>query len=163
MGIQFLFATLILTGFFQTLAGLFKMGKFVRMIPKSVMMGFVNGLAIVIFTSQLGMFQMDGEWLEGSLMYSMLALVSLTMAIMFFLPKITKKIPEALAAIIIVSLIVIFGDIETQTVKSFIVSLGGDGIKAGLPSFNIPLISLSLENLILITPYALILSIYWFN
>ena len=61
MGIQFLFATLILTGFFQTLAGLFKMGKFVRMIPKSVMMGFVNGLAIVIFTSQLGMFQMDGE------------------------------------------------------------------------------------------------------
>ena len=158
MGIQFLFATLILTGIFQTLAGLFKMGKFVRMIPKSVMMGFVNGLAIVIFTSQLGMFQMDGEWLEGSLMYSMLALVSLTMAIMFFLPKITKKIPEALAAIIIVSLIVIFGDIETQTVKSFIVSLGGDGIKAGLPSFNIPLISLSLENLIFITPYALILA-----
>jgi len=88
----------------------------------------------------------------------MLGLVLLTMFIMFFLPRITKKIPEALAAIIIVSSIVIFGDIETQTVKSFIVSLGGEGIKAGLPSFNIPLISLNLETLSFITPYAFILA-----
>jgi len=158
LGVQFLFATLILAGIFQSLAGLLKMGKFVRMIPKSVMMGFVNGLAIVIFTSQLGMFKSEGQWLEGGLLYSMLGLVFLTMMIMFFLPKITKKIPEALAAIIIVSSIVIFGDIETQTVKSFIVSLGGDGIKAGLPVFNIPLISLNLETLSFITPYALILA-----
>jgi len=158
MGIQFLFATLILTGIFQGLAGIMKMGKFIRMIPKSVMMGFVNGLAIIIFTSQLDMFKLEGEWLQGSLMYNMLALVLLTMGIMFLLPKITNKIPEALAAIIIVSLIVIFGDIETQTVKSFILSLGGEGIKAGLPQFNIPIISLNLENLLFITPYALILA-----
>ena len=158
MGIQFLFATLILAGLFQVFAGITKMGKFIRMIPKSVMMGFVNGLAIVIFTSQLGMFKSAGVWLEGTAMYSMISLVLLTMFIMFLLPKITKKIPEALVAIITVSLIVIFGDIETQTVKSFIVSLGGDGIKAGLPTFNIPIISLNLETLIFITPYALILA-----
>ena len=158
MGLQFLFATLILAGIFQVLAGVLKMGKFVRMIPHSVMMGFVNGLAIVIFTSQLGMFQSGGEWLEGSAMFTMLGLVALTMGIMFFLPKITKKVPDALAAIIVVSLIVIFGDIDTQTVKSFIVAGGGEGIKAGLPTFNIPLISLNLETLGFIAPYALILA-----
>ncbi len=158
MGLQYLFATLILAGIFQALAGILKMGKFVRMIPHSVMMGFVNGLAIVIFTSQLGMFKSNGAWLEGSAMLNMLGLVGLTMAIMFFLPKLTKKVPAALTAIIVVSAIVIFGDINTETVRSFIVAGGGDGIKAGLPNFNIPIISLSLETLKFITPYALILA-----
>ena len=158
MGLQFLFATLILTGIFQVLAGAFKMGKFVRMIPHSVMMGFVNGLAIVIFTSQLGMFQSEGAWLEGGAMFTMLGLVALTMGIMYFLPKITKNIPEALVAIIVVSLIVIFGNIDTQTVKSFIIEGGGEGIKAGLPTFNVPIIALNLETLAFIAPYALILA-----
>ena len=158
VGLQFLFATLILTGIFQALAGVLRMGKFVRMIPHSVMMGFVNGLAIVIFTSQLGMFQTGGEWLESRAMLTMLALVALTMGIMFVLPKITKKIPDALAAIIIVSILVIFGDIDTQTVKSFIVAGGGEGIKAGLPTFNVPMIAFNLETLGFITPYALILA-----
>jgi SulP family sulfate permease len=158
MGLQFLFATLILTGIFQALAGVLRMGKFVRMIPHSVMMGFVNGLAIVIFTSQLGMFQIGGEWIESGAMLTMLGLVALTMGIMFVLPKITKKIPDALAAIIVVSILVIFGDIDTQTVKSFIVAGGGEGIKAGLPTFNIPMIALNLETLGFITPYALILA-----
>ena len=80
-------------------------------------------------------------------MFTMLGLVALTMGIMFILPKITKKVPDALAAIIVVSLIVIFGDIDTQTVKSFIVAGGGEGIKAGLPTFNVPMISLSFETL----------------
>ena len=158
MGLQFLFATLILTGIFQALAGVFKMGKFVRMIPHSVMMGFVNGLAIVIFTSQLGMFQSGGDWLEGGAMFTMLGLVALTMGIMYFLPKITKNIPEALAAIIVVSLIVIFGNVDTQTVKSFIIEGGGEGIKAGLPTFNVPMIALNLDTLAFIAPYALILA-----
>ena len=158
MGLQFLFATLILTGIFQVLAGAFKMGKFVRMIPHSVMMGFVNGLAIVIFTSQLGMFQSEGAWLEGGAMFTMLGLVALTMGIMYFLPKITKNIPEALVAIIVVSLIVIFGNIDTQTVKSFIIEGGGEGIKAGLPTFNLPIIALNLKTLGFIAPYALILA-----
>ena len=140
MGLQYLFATLILSGLIQAAAGFFKMGKFVRMIPHPVMMGFVNGLAIVIFTSQLGMFKSQGAWLEGTPLLIMLGLVALTMAIMFLLPKITKKIPAALTAILVVSFIVIFGDVNTETVKSFIVAGGGEGIKAGLPSFNIPLI-----------------------
>jgi len=158
MGLQYLFATLILAGIIQTAAGLFKLGKFVRMIPHSVMLGFVNGLAIVIFLSQLGMFKSNGQWLEGQDMVYMIGLVTLTMAIMVFLPMLTKKVPAALTAIIVVSLIVIFGAIETETVKSFIVASGGEGIKAGLPSFNIPLISLSWETLKFISPYALILA-----
>ena len=158
MGLQYLFATLILAGILQTAAGLFKLGKFVRMIPHSVMLGFVNGLAIVIFLSQLGMFKSNGQWLEGQDLMYMLGLVALTMAIMVVLPYITKKVPAALTAIIVVSLIVIFGDLETETVKSFIVASGGEGIKAGLPTFNIPLISLNWETLAFIFPYALILA-----
>lgn len=157
-GLQFLFATLILTGILQAAAGFFRLGKFVRMIPHSVMMGFVNGLAIVIFLSQLNMFKLDGQWLEGMALYTMLGLVGLTMAIMFFLPKLTSKIPAALLAILVVSGLVIFGNIETQTVKSFIVAGGGTGIKAGLPSFHIPTIPLSLASLKFIFPYALILA-----
>ncbi len=158
MGLQYLFATLILAGLMQAAAGFFKMGKFVRMIPHPVMMGFVNGLAIVIFTSQLDMFKSQGVWLEGTSLFTMIGLVALTMAIMFLLPKITKKIPAALTAILVVSSIVIFGDIDTENVKSFIIAGGGEGIKAGLPYFNIPLISLNWETLKFITPYALILA-----
>jgi SulP family sulfate permease len=158
IGLQYLFATLILTGIFQTLAGFLKMGKFVRMIPSSVMMGFVNGLAIVIFLSQLEMFKTQGEWLTGPSLYIMLGLVILTMLIMFFLPKLTKNIPGALTAIVLVSSIVILGDIDTSSVKSFINEGGGKGIKAGLPSFNIPLISLNWQTLQFIVPYALILA-----
>lgn len=157
-GLQYLFATLVLTGIIQISAGALRLGKFVRMIPHSVMMGFVNGLAIVIFLSQLGMFKSEGEWIENEALYIMIGLVLLTMAIMYFLPKLTKKIPAALTAIVIVSLIVIFGNIGTETVQSFIVSNGGQGIKAGLPSFNVPLISLSFETLSFIMPYALILA-----
>ena len=157
-GLQYLFATLILAGIIQTTAGLFRLGKFVRMIPHSVMLGFVNGLAIVIFLSQLGMFKSNGQWQEGQDLMYMIALVVLTMAIMVFLPRLTKKVPAALTAIIVVSLIVIFGGIETETVKSFIVASGGEGIKAGLPTFNIPLIDLNWETLKFISPYALILA-----
>ena len=88
----------------------------------------------------------------------MMGLVAVTMLIMIFLPMLTKKIPAALTAIVVVSLVVIFGELETETVRSFIVANGGEGIKAGLPSFQFPLISLSLETLFFITPYALILA-----
>lgn len=158
MGLQYLFAALLLTGIIQIFAGLFRLGKFVRMIPYPVMMGFVNGLAIVIFISQLGMFKSQGEWLQGVSLYTMMGLVAVTMLIMIFLPMLTKKVPAALTAIVVVSLVVIFGELETETVRSFIVANGGEGIKAGLPSFQFPLISLSLETLFFITPYALILA-----
>lgn len=157
-GLQYLFATLLLTGIIQMLVGVLKLGKFIRMVPHSVMMGFVNGLAIVIFMSQLEMFQPNGEWLAGADLAVMLGLVALTMAIMFFLPKINKNIPGALVAILVVSAVVIFGDINTSTVLSFVQSKGGTGISADLPEFNIPLIPMNLESLGFIFPYALILA-----
>ena len=157
-GLQYLFFTLLLAGGIQTLAGVFRLGKFVRMIPHSVMMGFVNGLAIVIFISQLGMFKSQGEWLEGSALMVMIGLVIATMAIIFVLPMITKKIPAALTAILAVSMLVIFSGVETETVHSFILSNGGSGIKAGLPTFNFPSVALSLETLLFVLPYALILA-----
>ncbi len=122
------------------------------------MMGFVNGLAIVIFISQLGMFKTNEGWLEGPALYTMLGLVAITMGIMLILPKINKNIPAALVAIVTVSLIVILSGIETETVRSFIVSKGGTGIKAGLPSFGIPTIPLNWETIKFIAPYSLILA-----
>ncbi len=158
LGIQYLFATLLLMGSIQILFGVFKLGKFVRLIPHPVMMGFVNGLAIVIFLSQLQMFKIEDHWIEGVPLVTMLFLIALTMGIMFVLPKLTKKIPAALTAILVVSAIVIFGDVETQTVKSFIQSGGGTGIKAGLPSFKIPMIDWSWNDFLFILPYAVILA-----
>jgi SulP family sulfate permease len=158
-GLQYLFATLILAGVFQILAGVFRLGKFARMIPHPVMMGFVNGLAIVIGMSQIGMFKVGGEWLTGSTLYMMIGLVVLTMLLMWGLPKINKNIPAGLVAILAVSCIVIFGGIDTQTVKSFIVAGGGTGIAAGLPTFVIPAVNFfSLETLKFISPYAIILA-----
>ncbi len=157
-GLQYLFATIVLAGLIQMSAGFLKLGKFIRMVPQSVMMGFVNGLAIVIFTSQLGMFKSGGEFISGSALYVMLALVLLTMAIMYFLPMFSKKVPAALVAIIVVSLIVILGGVETETVRSFVLAKGGTGIKAGLPTFNVPMIPLNWETLRFISPYAFILA-----
>jgi SulP family sulfate permease len=157
-GLQFLFVTLILAGLIQVAAGVLRLGKFVRMIPHSVMMGFVNGLAIVIFLSQLSMFKSQGEWLSGSALSTMIGLVALTMAIMVGLPYLTKKVPAALTAIVVVSLLAIFGNLETETVRSFVVANGGTGIQAGFPSFNLPIISFSLGSLFFILPYACILA-----
>lgn len=157
--LSYLFFTLLLTGLIQMLAGVFKLGKFIRLVPTPVMMGFVNGLAIVIFMSQINMFKSGGDWLQGSSMMIMIALVLLTMALMHFLPKINKALPAGLLAILTVSCIVIFGGVETETVKSFIVAGGGEGIKAGLPSFNFPMIpDFSLASLKLMLPYAFILA-----
>ncbi len=167
LGLYYLFLTVILMGFIQVLAGLFKLGKFVRLIPHPVMMGFVNGLAIVIFLSQLGMFkQTIGEekvWLEGSSLGFMIGLVGLTMFIMWSLPKIkaTKKLPEALIAILVVSGIVIFSNLDVATVGSFIKDGGGEGLKGGFPVpvletfYNIPL---NFTTFKFIFPYALILA-----
>ncbi len=158
MGLQYLFATLLLTGLIQMAAGFLRLGKFIRLVPHPVMMGFVNGLAIVIFLSQLQMFKSNGDWLHGSSLFMMIGLVALTMAIMIILPKVNNKIPAALVAILGVSVMVIFGGIETETVKSFILSKGGTGISAGLPSFALPDVGLSLQTLKFIAPYAFILA-----
>ena len=167
LGLYYLFLTVMLMGVIQVLAGVFKLGKFVRLIPHSVMMGFVNGLAIVIFLSQLGMFKktIGGEkvWLEGPSLWYMIGLVGLTMIIMWGLPKLkaTKKLPEALIAILVVSAIAIFSNLDVATVGSFIKDGGGEGLKGGFPvpvleTFST--IPLNFETLKFIFPYALILA-----
>ncbi|NND53145.1 MAG: SulP family inorganic anion transporter [Flavobacteriaceae bacterium] len=165
LGLYYLFATVILMGIIQMLAGFFKLGKFVRLIPHPVMMGFVNGLAIVIFLSQLGMFQHveNGErvWMQGAQLFIMLGLVALTMIIMLGLPKLNKKLPEALIGIVVVSAIVILGNLDVATVGSFIRDGGGEGLKGGLPVFQADIfnkIPLTWETLKFIGPYALILA-----
>ena len=152
-------------GFIQILAGVMKLGKFVRLIPHPVMMGFVNGLAIVIFISQLGMFKtarVDGlVWMQGQELWTMIGLVALTMGIMFGLPKLTKKLPEALIAILVVSMLVIFGNLDVATVGSFIRDGGGEGLKGGLPQFQwaiFEVIPFNFETLRFIGPYAVILA-----
>tara|TARA_R110002073_G_scaffold53840_4_gene138879 strand:- start:84333 stop:85994 length:1662 start_codon:yes stop_codon:yes gene_type:complete len=178
LGLYYLFLTVILMGGIQMLAGVLKLGKFVRLIPHPVMMGFVNGLAIVIFTSQLGMFpnlvsegtsfwSTPGVWFEqlfsNGAFWKMLSLVGLTMLIMWGLPKIkaTKKLPEALIAILVVAGIVIFSNLDVATVGSFIRDGGGEGLQGGFP---VPVletfskIPLDFTTLRFIFPYALILA-----
>ncbi len=167
LGLYYLFLTVILMGIIQMLAGILKLGKFVRLIPHPVMMGFVNGLAIVIFLAQLKMFKknVDGEyyWLEGQNLWLMIGLVGLTMLIMWGLPKIkaTRKLPEALIGILVVSAIVIFSNLDVATVGSFIRDGGGEGLKG---SFPVPVletfskIPLNTDTLWFILPYAGILA-----
>ena len=157
LGLQWLFITLLFVGAIQITAGIFKLGKFVRLIPHPVMMGFVNGLAIVIFLSQLGLFpetgtegfsivKNTGEWFSAlfsnSAFWMMMAFVGLTMAIMHFLPKVTKKVPAALVAIVVVAAIVIFGKLDMSTVGSFIRDSGGTGLEGGLPTFQFQIFGL---------------------
>ena len=170
-GVEYLFATVVLMGILQILAGIFRLGKFIRLVPHPVMLGFVNGLAIVIFLSQIPMLQsitpegkwgwMSGTWLTDSALWIMLILVGLTMAIIRFLPLITTAVPSALVAIVVVSLMVIGLDLETLTVVDFLQEKTGDlnaTIAGGLPTFHIPLVPINLETLIIILPYAVILA-----
>ena len=167
LGLYYLFLTVILMGFIQILAGVFKLGKFVRLIPHPVMMGFVNGLAIVIFLSQLGMFKTtvgsEKVWLDGENLYMMIGLVGLTMLIMWGLPKIkaTKKLPEALIAILVVAGIVIFSNLDVATVGSFIRDGGGEGLQGSFPTVELDTFSkipINLNTFWFILPYALILA-----
>jgi len=155
-GLDYVFGAIALAGIFQILVGLFKLGKFIRLVPQSVMFGFVNGLAIVIFLSQFEQFKtmVNGEivWLSGTPFYIMAGLVMLTVGLVLVLPKITKAIPASLAAILIVFGIVIGFGIETKQVSD-IASISG-----GLPPFHIPNIALTIENLQIIFPYALVMA-----
>ncbi|MFK8049949.1 MAG: SulP family inorganic anion transporter [Halioglobus sp.] len=168
-GVEYLFATVVLMGVLQILAGALRLGKFIRMVPHPVMLGFVNGLAIVIFLAQLGQFGVAGEagwlagtfmedtildvsWLEGQQLYMLLGLVFLTMSIIHFLPKLTTVVPSSLVAILVVSFLVFGLDLDTRVV--------GDvaSIKGGLPQFHIPTVPFSLDTLYIIFPYAVILA-----
>ncbi|GEM76346.1 SulP family inorganic anion transporter [Vibrio sagamiensis] len=165
-GVQYLFAAIMLAGILQVAAGLFKLGKFIRIVPHPVMIGFVNGLAIVIFLAQLGQFKapdINGTlaWLPQDQMMLMLGLVALTMAIIYFLPKLTTAVPSSLVAIVTVSTLVIGLDLETRTVVDFLRTMSGNEaatLAGSLPSFSIPSVPFTLETLQIIFPYAMILA-----
>ncbi|MBI9068959.1 MAG: SulP family inorganic anion transporter [Salinivirgaceae bacterium] len=157
-GIEYLFVAVILMGLIQMSIGLLKLGKFIRLVPHAVMFGFVNGLAIVIFISQLSQFKkinISGieQWLSGNAMLIMIGFVLLTMSIIHFLPKITKAIPAPLTAIIVVSLLIIAFNIPTKTVGD-IASISG-----GLPEFHLPRVPISFETLKIVFPYSLIMAL----
>lgn len=156
-GVEYIFATVVLAGVIQMLAGILKLGKFIRLVPHPVMFGFVNGLAIVIFLAQLDQFKITGTdgilaWMSGIQLYTMLGLVFLTMLIIWGLPKLTKAIPASLMAILVISGIVIFMGIDTKTVGDIA------SIQGGFPPFHIPAIPMTLEALSIVFPYALIVA-----
>lgn len=156
-GVEYLFATVVLTGLLQIGAGVLRLGKYIRMVPYPVMLGFVNGLAIVIFLAQLQHFHIQGpdgatQWMHGSTLYIFIGLIALTMAISHFLPRLTTMIPSSLAAIITVTVIVLGFHIDTKSVGDLA------SIEGGLPSFHLPVVPLTWETLRIIFPYALILA-----
>ncbi|UZT97170.1 SulP family inorganic anion transporter [Chryseobacterium fluminis] len=156
-GIEYLFATVVLAGIFQLLVGFFRLGKFVRLIPQPVMYGFLNGLAVIIFMAQVEQFKIintDGTagWLQGTSLYVMLGLTALTIAIVYFFPKLTKVVPASLMAIIIVFAIVFGFNIHTKTVADIA------HISGHLPRFHFPEVPFSPETFQIIFPYALIMA-----
>lgn len=155
-GLEYVFAAVALAGVLQITVGLFKLGKFIRLVPQPVMYGFVNGLAIIIFLSQFEQFKtiVNGEttWITGQSLWIMSGLVALTISIVLFFPKLTKAVPSSLVAIIVVFCVVLGFDIDTKTVKD-IASVSG-----GFPSFHIPAIPFTLETLQTVFPYALIMA-----
>ncbi len=152
-GKEYVFAAVILAGIIQALAGFFKLGKLMRLVPHPVIFGFVNGLAIIIFMSQLEQFKDDaGAWLTGTSLYILLGLVAFTMVIIWGLPKLTKVIPASLTAILVVFGIVWSFGIDTKTVGDMA------SIQGGFPPFHIPNIPLNMATFMLILPYSVIVA-----
>jgi SulP family sulfate permease len=152
-GVEYVLATVILAGMIQVIAGVFRLGKLMRLVPQPVIFGFVNGLAIIIFTSQLAQFKdVDGNWLTGTEMYSFLGLVLVTMVIIWGLPKLTKAVPSGLVAILVVFAIVFFTGMDTRTVGDIA------SVQGGFPPFHVPNIPFNLQTLLIILPYAAIMA-----
>uniref|UniRef100_UPI0040475E19 SulP family inorganic anion transporter n=1 Tax=Algoriphagus sp. TaxID=1872435 RepID=UPI0040475E19 len=152
-GVEYVFAAVILSGLIQILAGTLKLGKFIRLVPHPVIFGFVNGLAIIIFLSQLDQFKTsEGEWLSGGAAYSFTGLVLLAMAIIWGLPKITKAVPATLTAILVVFVVVAIFGLETKTVGDIA------SIKGGFPPFHIPSLPFNWDTLSIIFPYSVIMA-----
>jgi len=152
-GVEYVFAAVVLAGIIQVLAGLLKLGKLMRLVPHPVIFGFVNGLAIIIFMSQLDQFKdASGHWLTGAHLYILLGLVLFTMFIIWGLPKLSKAIPASLVAILIVFAIVIIFKIDTKTVGDIA------SIKGGFPPFHIPKIPLTIDTFLIIFPFSVIMA-----
>lgn len=168
-GVQYLFAAVVMAGVIQILAGMFKLGKFIRMVPHPVMLGFVNGLAIVIFLAQLGQFKVEVSegvmvWMQGEMLYTMASLIFITMLIMHFLPKITTAVPSGLVAIVAVTVAVMGLDLEARTVIDFVRDMlpadqaASATLKGELPSFAIPMVPFTWETLQIILPFSFIIA-----
>ncbi len=163
-GVEYLFATVVLMGILQVIAGAMHWGRFIRLVPHPVMLGFVNGLAIVIFLAQLGQFKVPGtmentghgmsggEWLSGMQLYTMLGLVALTMAVIWIMPRVTRVVPAPLAGIVVVATLVIGLGLEVPRVGDLA------SIEGGLPAFHIPMVPLNWATFEIILPYAVILA-----
>jgi len=152
-GVEYVFAAVILAGILQAAAGFLRLGKLMRLVPHPVIFGFVNGLAIIIFLSQVDQFKTaDGEWLQGTLLYTFVGLVLLTMLVIWGLPKLTKVVPASLVAILLVFGLVFFLDIDTRSIGDIA------SIQGSFPPFHIPEIPLTLETLQIIFPYAAIVA-----
>lgn len=147
-GVDYVFATVVLAGVFQLVAGFLKLGKFMRLVPTPAILGFMNGIGILIFMAQVNQFKdTSGDWLTNSPLYIYFGLVLLTIAIIWFLPKLTKAVPASLVAILTVFAIVYFSGIDTKTVGN---------IAGGFPKLHIPNVPFNLETLQVIFPYAII-------
>lgn len=163
-GVEYLFATVVLMGILQVIAGAMHWGRFIRLVPHPVMLGFVNGLAIVIFLAQMGQFKVPGtmentghgmsggEWLSGLQLYTMLGLVGLTMAVIWVMPRVTRVIPAPLAGIVVVAALVIGFGLNVPRVGDLA------SIEGGLPMFHIPMVPLNWQTFEIILPYAVILA-----
>ena len=152
-GVEYVFATVVLAGIIQMLAGFLRLGKFMRLVPHPVIFGFVNGLAIIIFLSQLDQFKTtDGSWLSGNALFIFLGLVLLTMLVIWGLPKLSKIVPSSLVAILLVFGIVLAFNIDTRSIGDIA------SIQGGFPPFHLPEIPLNLETLQIIFPYAAIVA-----
>lgn len=152
-GVEYVFATVVLAGIIQMGAGFLRLGKLIRLVPHPVIFGFVNGLAIIIFMSQLEQFKdATGNWLTGNSLYIILGLVLLTMLIIYGLPKLTKAVPASLTAIVVVFALVALLGIDTKTVGDIA------SIQGGFPPFHIPSVPFNFETFALILPYAAIVA-----
>nr|WP_299386699.1 SulP family inorganic anion transporter [Allomuricauda sp.] len=152
-GVEYVFATVVLAGILQMAAGFLRLGKLMRLVPHPVIFGFVNGLAIIIFMSQLDQFKtVDGHWLTGSTLYIFLGLVLLTMVVIWGLPKLSKVVPASLVAILLVFGIVFFLGIDTRTIGDIA------SIEGSFPPFHIPDLPFTFETLQIIFPYAAIVA-----
>ena len=167
-GIQYMFAAVLLMGVIQVGAGVLRLGKFIRMVPHPVMLGFVNGLAIVIFLAQLGQFKTpspipgeDPVWMTGMPMYTMCGLAAVTMGIIHLLPKLTRAVPASLVAIVVVTGSTMLFRIDTPTVVDFLRTMTADPnatLAGGLPVFALPMVPFNFETLRIILPYSIILA-----
>jgi SulP family sulfate permease len=165
-GIEYMYAAVVLMGVLQIAAGVFHLGKFIRMVPHPVMLGFVNGLAIVIFLAQLGQFKELGPdgamvWMGGSKLSLMFLLVAVTMAVIHFLPRFTKAVPASLAAIIGVTLVVSGFGLDTPSIVDYLRTMSGNpdaSLNGGAPIFHIPMVPFTMESIRIVFPYAVILA-----